>query len=493
MSYYQDQSSYNQAQRADERKFYRRQLDEMTNAYNLGSSWGQGGAADHAMSATAGGLPRVSKRIGQNLKYGESADEKALSAFSAQQKGGRRGTNRSLTPKKTTKTRRMADMGIAARGQKKRDVENDLQKFFREAEEKIEEANSANESRYKEIMGDLDDRYNRVMSRIGNFGQAARADLQERAAEALGNISANLSARGLGNSTILSSFQQRNARDLAREQQRLSEIVDTRAMNADMKMTADKAGFMERREDVAPDYNMLMQLSAKYGRGNEGQGFNDNGGMLNQVQNQPQQYQQSLPPGAVAAGRNRGPITMNGFNPMGYMQNMAGWGAGPGYTYTPQDKPEPYKDYYKLGETDVPLPPIDRPYGPEQVYESGATDVPLPPPLRPDPSRASIGDDIYREQVNRQMDTGQDAYWRNQVQDQMKKNPVYQPKKNTALSDINWKNQVLDQMKQSPKYAKGISSSPGYVDPYEPRLNALLAKPSWGEYNHYMSRKPSDR
>jgi hypothetical protein len=190
--------------------------------------------------------------------------------------------------------------------------------------------------RRDQILSDLDARYNRVMDRINNFGHAARADLQERAAEAMGNIHANLSARGLGNSTVLAAFMQRNARDLAREQQRLSETVDTRAMNADMQMTADKAGFMERIEENAPDWGQIQEMAMRYGLGNEGRGFNAGAqqqqqggidpnlppGATRTVRNadgttstftgaQPQQ-QWAPPPGAVAAGRNRGPMAGTG-------------------------------------------------------------------------------------------------------------------------------------------------------------------------------------
>jgi hypothetical protein len=351
-------------------------------------------------------------RRGLNLKYGERANDKQLDAFIAQQKG-RRGPNRGLaaTPKTVTSpggARRRGDVTRAANTQQKKEAETALEKFFREAEEKIEEANNANESRYNQIMGDLDARYNRVMDRIQNFGHAARADLQERAAEALGNIHANLSARGLGNSTVLAAFQQRNARDLAREQQRLSETVDTRAMNADMQMTADKAGFMERREDVAPDWGQIQEMAMKYGLGNEGRGFADTAqglppgpqAVVNDYRNQGG-GSWAPPPGAVAAGRNRGPMFWgNPYQNMSFLTGGTLQGGGPGYTYTPTERGASKAlwdtmkagQQYELGATDVPLPPR-LPPGPVQIYKPNETDVPIPPNFRnrPVPGRSGMG------------------------------------------------------------------------------------------------------
>ena len=345
----------NMDRQAEEWRFYRQQLDQMTGAANLGSSWGAGGAGDHAKSSTAGGLLRNIPDRGLTFKFNETANDKQLEQFIAQQKGTkRRGPNRGLVTdatKNPATARRKGAVRRAAGTREKKDAETAIEKFFREAEEKIEEANNANETRYNQIMGDLDARYNRVMDRIGNFGVAARADLQERAAEALGNIHANLSARGLGNSTVLAAFQQRNARDLAREQQRLSETVDTRAMNADMQMTSDKAGFMERREDVAPDWGQLQEMAMKYGVGNEGRGFNAQEDQAEQVQGPTRLLTQNdyrnqgggqwaPPPGAVAAGRNRGPLMLGGFNPMGILNNMAGMGAYEAPWNAPRNVPD---------------------------------------------------------------------------------------------------------------------------------------------------------
>ena len=151
--------------------------------------------------------------------------------------------------------------------------ESDLQKFLADAQSQYDAANKANEERYADILGRLEGSRDRNLERVENYGVAAGADLEERAAETLGNIKARLSARGLGNSTIFSAFEQRNARDLANEQQRLSERVDSRTADYDQRLTADIASFMERRNDVGPDYNQIANIAQQYGLSGDGQGY----------------------------------------------------------------------------------------------------------------------------------------------------------------------------------------------------------------------------
>jgi len=168
--------------------------------------------------------------------------------------------------------------GLAAEARRQAKAEKDQEKsslksFLEDAQSQYDKANAANESRYTEILGDLRDNKTRNLDRVANYGVAASADLDERAAEVLGGIRANLSARGLGNSTVFDSFRQRNSRDLAREQQRLSEQVDSRTAEYDTKATNDIAAFMEKRTDQAPDYGQIAGLAQQFGLSGDGEGF----------------------------------------------------------------------------------------------------------------------------------------------------------------------------------------------------------------------------
>lgn len=138
---------------------------------------------------------------------------------------------------------------------------------------KIDEANAANEKRYAEMHGELTDLRTRNQDRVGNWGIAAQADIDERMQTALGNQRAELAARGLQNSSILPAFEGQVAQRTAREQQRVSEMRDERASEYDTRDTNNLVGAVERREDVAPDYNNLIQLAMKYGESGQGQGM----------------------------------------------------------------------------------------------------------------------------------------------------------------------------------------------------------------------------
>jgi hypothetical protein len=149
-----------------------------------------------------------------------------------------------------------------------------LQEFLDSAKAQEEAANAANEERYQDILGRLEDRYDRNMDRVSNYGEAALQDLIESSDEALGGVRANLANRGLGSSTIFDAFRQRSARDLAREKQRLSEQVDRRAAEYDQALSKDIAAFMERRTDEGPNQNMIAELARQFGSANDGRGYN---------------------------------------------------------------------------------------------------------------------------------------------------------------------------------------------------------------------------
>lgn len=135
-----------------------------------------------------------------------------------------------------------------------------------EADNKLAEANAANQARYDQGLGELGDLRSRNSERVQNFGKAAKADLEERFSQNLANVTANLSSRGLGNSTILPAFEAKNARDLAREQQRLSEMVDDRASRYDTSDTNNLVGFVERRDDIGPDLSAINELALRMGQ-----------------------------------------------------------------------------------------------------------------------------------------------------------------------------------------------------------------------------------
>jgi hypothetical protein len=207
-----------------------------------------------------------------------------------------------------------------------------LKQLIESGQGAFDEAKQANLQRYNQGLQELQDLRSRNLERVKNFGQAAKQDLQERAAESLGNIQANLASRGMGGSTI-GWLAQRVSSDLAREQQRLSEMVDDRSAQYDTRNTNDLVGFIERRNDIAPDFNSLAQLAQAYGSSGYEQQQSE---QIPQGQSQ-QRYQprQSTPQIPRLGGGGVYPSQLNAYqipSMFGGGQQQGGYG-----NYGPQD------------------------------------------------------------------------------------------------------------------------------------------------------------
>lgn len=147
-----------------------------------------------------------------------------------------------------------------------------FEKLVADSQAKEDEANRQNQLRYDQVLGSQDALYDRTMGEVDNWGNVQRQLNDEKAAETLSAIKADMAARGIANSNVTPAFQQRNARDLALTQQDLSERKSARRIGYDTALTQDQNAFIERRNDVGPDQNALMQLALEYGRSGNGTG-----------------------------------------------------------------------------------------------------------------------------------------------------------------------------------------------------------------------------
>jgi hypothetical protein len=160
-------------------------------------------------------------------------------------------------------------LNVAGTAQPLPDPTQMFQQMMAAQQGKLDEANAANIKRYDEGHGELTGVRTRNQDRVQNWGKAASADIEERMQEALLDSEASLAARGLGGSTIQDAFRLRKARDVANEQQRISEMRDSRASEYDTRDTGNLVGFVERREDTGPDANMLLQMAMQFGQGQQ--------------------------------------------------------------------------------------------------------------------------------------------------------------------------------------------------------------------------------
>lgn len=293
---------------------------------------------------------------GFTAPYGSTPTEADLDRF-METLGGNRAMKRQMNMLNGPTARKPGVTSVSTRGQdlqagaaRTTGEQTVLEKLLASLVDAEDKANAANDARGLRIEGLLgepggeDGLYGRTMGAIGNFGKAASADLEERAKNTFGSIQANLSARGLGNSTIVDAFRQKNATDLAREQQRLSEMVDARRIAADTDLTKNFSGFLERQEDVARDPYALLPLLMQYGQSGQGQGYADvqqqlaelrgelQQGRYEPMQRAPQIPQQPQGVSPWAAMQMQGNLNAQ-FAPM----LQAAWGGGGGgYAPPPQ-------------------------------------------------------------------------------------------------------------------------------------------------------------
>lgn len=267
--------------------------DDWMNPHNvldpLGTSIGPGLKAYYAQN---GGL---------NLPYGVTPSATDVEKF-IQQSGGYPNQSApagwdglSGTRQATSNNVTAAQRAILAQKQSQPTAFQQLVDSFKQ---QMARANAANEFRYQQDLGLLGGLHDRNQRNDANWGYAEGQINEERAKEAYGNESAALAARGLGNSTILPAFQQRNLRDLALTQQALSEQRDQRLAQDDTRDTTSLAQFIERRNDVAPDISQLQGLAQLYG---------SSGALAQQQGQQPMQPQgPQAPVFTPAAGQGQG-------------------------------------------------------------------------------------------------------------------------------------------------------------------------------------------
>lgn len=147
-----------------------------------------------------------------------------------------------------------------------------FEQLVKDSQAKETEANRQNQLRYDQVLQNQNDLRGRVMGEVNNWGGVQQQLNDQKAAETLSSIKADMAARGIANSNVTPAFQQRNARDLALTQQDLSERKSARQIGYDTALTQDQNAFIERRNDVGPDQSALLQLALQYGQSGNGTG-----------------------------------------------------------------------------------------------------------------------------------------------------------------------------------------------------------------------------
>lgn len=129
----------------------------------------------------------------------------------------------------------------------------------------MDQANQANEARYRDILSGLQSRYQRNLSMMGGLGQQEARDINEAADQSYARGQQDLIGRGLGNSTRLVNLRMGVDRERNADLGRLNERMRSQVMNADSGLSGDVLSFMERKNENAPDMRLLAQLAQGVG------------------------------------------------------------------------------------------------------------------------------------------------------------------------------------------------------------------------------------
>ena len=178
-----------------------------------------------------------------------------------------------------------------------------LEELIQGFQEEQTAANEANEGRYAQLLGLLEERRSTAAAQLNTTGQflqerigkisgllessgrAAKRDATRRSAESKAGGTQSLIDRGLFNTTVLDAMQRREGEGLGRELEDINERVSTQRAGAEMQtsgdlarfmqsrtgieagLTGDKAGAIERRTDLGPNLAQYANLFAQYGQG----------------------------------------------------------------------------------------------------------------------------------------------------------------------------------------------------------------------------------
>lgn len=129
-----------------------------------------------------------------------------------------------------------------------------------------ERANAANEARYQEAKAE----YDKIIEQYlpgGAFGQGFEAQLERARTKSIAQGMQALVSSGLASTTEAATLGKRFEEEVgAPARQQMEDIRYERLASA----RAGKAGLIERREDIGPDYGLIAQLAAQASSGPSG-------------------------------------------------------------------------------------------------------------------------------------------------------------------------------------------------------------------------------
>jgi hypothetical protein len=167
------------------------------------------------------------------------------------------------------------------------------QQLFSSYQNAYNEGRTANETRYNDLIGFLNQRYTRNMERSEGLGDADRERIDRDYTRLGADTDQDMISRGLRNSTVRGNSQRGVEEDRQYAHRQLGESLRREQIGIDLDSSKDVLDAMERRTDSYPSMDQMAQLALQlgqggYGPGGGGGGVGGSGGSLT-----------GLPPGAL--------------------------------------------------------------------------------------------------------------------------------------------------------------------------------------------------
>lgn len=140
-------------------------------------------------------------------------------------------------------------------------------------EAKYNEAKTANESRYADILSGYDERYNTAAKTLEGMGDAEKKVLASNFNRVRASASQGLINSGLYSSTIVPSVMTSIGKQESESLGSLNENLRQQRLSIQAALSGDKLKFMENREDTYPSLELYLQQLQQYGN-TVGAGYN---------------------------------------------------------------------------------------------------------------------------------------------------------------------------------------------------------------------------
>lgn len=128
-----------------------------------------------------------------------------------------------------------------------------------------QEANAANESRYQQGLGELNDLRKRAMEKLEGYGQARESRIEQQYGELGSRLGQSMVGRGLANTTAAATAQVGAEREKQGALSDWREQIGRYMTETDIGLTQNVADWIYKRNDTGPNVGMYAELMQRYG------------------------------------------------------------------------------------------------------------------------------------------------------------------------------------------------------------------------------------